>query len=143
MSTTELAPAAAAEAAENRAARWALARRCTLVLYFASLLAWSADYGIPVQRELVILWVCGALACASLGRSPRQIRLLLFDWLPIAAILCAYDFTRGAADSVGIGTHYHPMIDFDRALFFGTTPSIRSTISPSLKIRIVGAERTP
>ena len=98
-------------------------RRCALGLYFASLVAWSAHYGIPVQRELVIAWTCGALACASLGRHPRQILQLVLDWLPIVVVLSAYDFTRGAADSLGIGVHVHPMIDFDRFVFFGETPT--------------------
>jgi membrane-associated phospholipid phosphatase len=123
VSTTELAPAAAEQAADLRFPYWAAARRAALVLYFAALVLWSARYGIPVQRELVIAWTCGALACVSLGRSPRQVRLLLLDWLPIVVVLCAYDFTRGAADSVGIGTHVHPMIDFDRFLFLGRTPT--------------------
>jgi membrane-associated phospholipid phosphatase len=123
LSTTELTPASAEQAAALQLPRWALIRRCALALYLAVLVAWSLEYGVPVQRELVMLWVCGALAVASLGRSPRQVRLLLFDWLPIAVVLCAYDYTRGAADSVGIGTHLHPMIDFDRFLFFGQTPT--------------------
>ena len=38
-------------------------------------------------------------------------------------VLGAYDLTRGAADSLGIGVHVHPMIDFDRFLFFGQTPT--------------------
>jgi len=38
-------------------------------------------------------------------------------------LLSAYDFTRGAADSLGIGVHVNPMIDFDRFLFLGTTPT--------------------
>jgi hypothetical protein len=38
-------------------------------------------------------------------------------------LLSAYDFTRGAADSLGIGVHVDAMIDFDRFLFFGTTPT--------------------
>ena len=38
-------------------------------------------------------------------------------------VLCAYDLTRGAADSLGIGVHVHPMIDFDRFVFFGETPT--------------------
>jgi membrane-associated phospholipid phosphatase len=38
-------------------------------------------------------------------------------------LLSAYDFTRGAADSLGVGVHFHWMIDFDRFLFFGTTPT--------------------
>jgi membrane-associated phospholipid phosphatase len=123
LSTTEFAPVAAAAPAYPRFAHWPLVRRCALAVYFASLIAWSAHYGVPVQRELVILWVCGALACASIGQHPRQILQIVVDWLPIVLVLCAYDFTRGAADSLGIGVHVHPMIDFDRFLFFGATPT--------------------
>ncbi len=121
MTATDLAHAERASA--FRFPRWATVRRCALGLYLASLVAWSAHYGIPVQRELVVLWICGALACASLGRHPRQILQLLVDWLPIVLVLSAYDFTRGAADSLGIGVHAHPMIDFDRFVFFGETPT--------------------
>jgi hypothetical protein len=100
-----------------------LLRLYALGLYFAALVLWSAHYGIPVQRELVVLWTCGALACASIGRSPREILELLRDWLPLVAVLCAYDFSRGAADSLGIGVHVHPMIDFDRFVFGGEVPT--------------------
>lgn len=91
--------------------------------YVITLVAWSAVYGVPVQRELVIAWVCGALACNSIGRHPREILQIVIDWLPIVLVLCAYDLTRGAADSLGIGVHVHPMIDFDRAVFFGEVPT--------------------
>ena len=121
--TTEFAQVQAEPAAGLRLPRWPLLRRCALVLYFVALLVWSGQYGIPVQRELVIAWTCGALACASLGRPRRQILQLLLDWLPIVAVFCAYDFTRGAADSLGIGVHAHPMIDFDRTLFLGQAPT--------------------
>lgn len=124
MSTTDFAQVGAEPAAADfRFAHWPLARRCALGAYFVSLIAWSAHYGVPVQRELVILWVCGALACASIGQHPRQILQIALDWLPIVVVLCAYDFTRGAADSLGIGVHVHPMIDFDRFVFFGQTPT--------------------
>ena len=123
MSTTDFAQVAAEPAGEFRFAHWAVARRCALGIYFASLIAWSAAYGIPVQRELVIAWVCGALACNSVGRHPREILQIVVDWLPIVVVLCAYDLTRGAADSLGIGVHVTPMIDFDRFLFFGETPT--------------------
>ncbi|MGN6255686.1 MAG: phosphatase PAP2 family protein [Solirubrobacterales bacterium] len=101
----------------------AVVRPCALALYLVALVLWSAHYGIPVQRELVILWICGALACASIGRPPREIVELLRDWLPIVLVLCAYDFSRGAADSLGIGVHVHPMVDFDRFLFGGEVPT--------------------
>ena len=122
VNATDIAYAEAESTPGFRFDHWTAVRRGALVIYFASLVAWSAHYGIPAQRELVIAWVCGALACASLGRHPRQMLQLVVDWLPIVVILGAYDLTRGTADSLGIGVHVGTMIDFDRSLFFGTTP---------------------
>lgn len=123
MRTTEFVYVGAERGADFRFPHWALVRRCAVGLYSVALVVWSAHYGIPVQRELVIAWVCGGLVCTSLGRHPRQIRQIAVDWLPIVLVLGAYDFTRGAADSLGIGVHEHPMIDFDRFLFFGHVPT--------------------
>jgi hypothetical protein len=123
VSTTDFAKVGTEQTSELRFARWSTVRACALVAYFVGLGIWTANYGVPIQRELVIAWTCGALACASIGRHPRQMLLLLGDWLPIVVVLFAYDFTRGAADSLGIGVHAHPMIDFDRFLFFGETPT--------------------
>jgi PAP2 superfamily len=123
VTATELAPVGGEDAADSGFGHWVAVRRGVLVLYFISLGVWCAHYGIPVQRELVVAWVCGALACASLGRPWRRVLRLVRDLLPMMILLSAYDFTRGAADSLGIGVHVHPMIDFDRFLFFGTTPT--------------------
>src|SRR6187397_2210267 len=123
MSTGEFAETRAEQAAEFRFASWAALRPYAFGLYFVGLVFWTATYGIPVQRELVILWTCGALACASIGRPPREILQLVLDWLPIVAVLWAYDLTRGAADSWGIGVHVHTMIDFDSFVFGGETPT--------------------
>jgi hypothetical protein len=123
LSTTDFAQVGTEPAADFRFAHWSVVRRCALAIYCVALIAWSAHYGIPVQRELVILWVCGALGCASIGQPPRQILQIVVDWLPIVLVLCVYDFTRGAADSLGIGVHVRPMVDFDRFIFFGATPT--------------------
>jgi hypothetical protein len=123
VSTTEFAKVGIEEQMGVGFRRWAAVRRCAFALYAVALVAWSANYGVPVQRELVIAWVCGALVCFSIGRPPRQILQIALDWLPIVAILLAYDLTRGAADSLGIGVNVHPMIDFDRFVFFGETPT--------------------
>ncbi|HEX3042062.1 MAG TPA: phosphatase PAP2 family protein [Solirubrobacterales bacterium] len=123
MPTGEFSEIRAEQAPEFRFASWAVLRPYALGLYFIALVLWTATYGIPVQRELVILWTCGALACVSIGRPPREILQLVVDWLPIVAVLWAYDLTRGAADSWGIGVHVHTMIDFDSFVFGGETPT--------------------
>ena len=99
VTATDLASVRDEEAADSGFGHWVAVRRGVLVLYFISLGLWSAHYGIPVQRELVVAWVCGALACASLGRPWREVLRLVRDWLPIVILLSAYDFTR-AADSL-------------------------------------------
>ena len=123
VTATNLAPLGGEEADDSGFGHWVAVRRGVLILYLISLVVWTAHYGIPVQRELVIAWVCGALACVSLGRPWREVVRLVRDWLPLMILLSAYDFTRGAADSLGVGIHVHVMIDFDRFVFFGTTPT--------------------
>lgn len=123
MSTAEFAATTAETAAPPLVARWTLLRRCAMCGYVAALIAFTAAYGVPVQRDLVIAWTCGALACASIGRPRREIARLLLDWLPIVAVLMAYDYTRGFADSLGIGVHFTTMLDFDRFLFAGHVPT--------------------
>jgi hypothetical protein len=123
VSSVDLAPAGSEAEPVLHFGHWLAVRRCALALYFVGLVVWSYNYGIPVQRELVILWVCGALACACIGRHPREMLWLIIDWAPMVIVLAAYDVTRGVADKLGIGTHFHPMIDFDKAVFFGETPT--------------------
>jgi hypothetical protein len=123
MATGEYSEIRAERPPAFRFASWAVLRPYAFGLYFLALVLWSAHYGIPVQRELVILWTCGGLVCASIGRPPREILQLLLDWAPIVAVLWIYDMTRGAADSMGIGVHFHTMIDFDSFAFGGQVPT--------------------
>ena len=101
MTATDLVHVGGEEATDSGFRYWVAVRRGVLVLYFMSVGVWSAHYGIPVQRELVVAWVWGALACALLGRPWRRALRLVLDWLPMMILLSAYDFTRGAADSLG------------------------------------------
>jgi membrane-associated phospholipid phosphatase len=124
MSTGEFAETRADQATEFRFASLGVLRPYAFGLYVVALVLWTAAYGVPVQRELVILWTCGALACVSIGRPPREILQLVIDWLPIVAVLWAYDLTRGAADSWGIPVHSQVMVDFDSFVFGGETPTV-------------------
>src|SRR5207302_7232066 len=84
-------------AAELGFGRWVAVRRVVLGLYFISFGVWSAYFGIPGDDQVVVAWVCGALACASVGRPWRKVFRLVRDWLPWMIMLTVYDFTRGAA----------------------------------------------
>lgn len=106
-----------------RTPRMTMVRRLALAAYGFVFVFWTLRYGISVQRELVIGWITGALACASIGRSAREIAQLAVDWVPMATFLLAYDYTRGFADSIGVPVHFTTMIDFDRFVFFGQTPT--------------------
>jgi membrane-associated phospholipid phosphatase len=123
VSSADLAQAGSGAEPVLNFGHWPAVRRVALALYAVGCVVWSYNYGIPVQRELVVAWVCGALACACLGRHPREMLQLVIDWAPMVIVLGAYDVTRGAADKLGIGVHFHPMIDFDKAVFFGQTPT--------------------
>jgi hypothetical protein len=125
LGTIEVAEAGQGVGAMARASlpRWTVVRRTALALYALAFVIACWRWGLPFQRELVIGWTCGALACASIGRPPRAIVQLALDWLPIVAILVAYDFSRGAADTLGMPVHTSEMIDADRALFGGHVPT--------------------
>ncbi|HVS99452.1 MAG TPA: phosphatase PAP2 family protein [Solirubrobacterales bacterium] len=123
MSSADLAPAGSDSEPVLHFGHWPAVRRAALAAYLVVLVVWSYHYGIPVQRELVVAWVCGALACACIGRHPREMAQLIVDWAPMVIVLAAYDMTRGVADGLGIGIHFRPMIDFDKTVFFGETPT--------------------
>jgi hypothetical protein len=125
VTTVEIAERAAGVglATRRRVTRWALVRRIALLAYALAFVVACLTWGVPFQRELVIAWTCGALACASIGRAPREIAQLAFDWVPFAGLLIVYDLTRGAADSLGAPVHTTEMIDADAWLFGGQAPT--------------------
>lgn len=77
--------------------------------------------GIPTEREQLVLWLVLGLAAACLGvRSPLWV---IVDWLPFALFLLAYDYSRGAAETLGMPIHWNPQLKADEWLFFGHIPT--------------------
>jgi membrane-associated phospholipid phosphatase len=69
------------------------------------------------------VWLLLGLLALSLTDIKRWARGVIFDWLPFAGFLLAYDIARGVADNTGIAAHTSTGIDFDRALFGHTLPN--------------------
>lgn len=78
--------------------------------------------GIPFDREAVILWLMGGAFAFTIGR--RAAWTVLVDWLPFALVLLAYDFARGASDTLGMPTWWTPQLNVDKAIFGGTEPTV-------------------
>ena len=78
--------------------------------------------GVPFDRESVILWLMSGGFALTIGR--RAAWTVLVDWLPFALALLAYDFARGASDTLGMPTWWTPQLNVDRFLGGGTTPTV-------------------
>lgn len=121
--STSLAPAAAVQNADPRARRLRFVR-WTAVAVWAVVVIWrTVTDGFAFNRELLLLYICTGLIAASIGQG-RRVFYVVRDWLPFALVLIAYDFSRGAALLVGTPTLWQWQADADRAMFFGTMPTV-------------------
>ena len=86
---------------------------------------WSAQhFGVPVDRVAVTLWILGAFVFANVGKPLRAQRNMLRDWSVFAAMLFAYEYSRGLADQLGVPVQRTLVRDIDRLMFFGADPSV-------------------
>jgi PAP2 superfamily len=80
-------------------------------------------FGIPIQRDLLAVWLLLGLLCFSLSDLRGYARGVVLEWLPFIGLLVAYDSLRGHAGHL-FGVHYLPQIQADRWLFGGSTPTV-------------------
>jgi hypothetical protein len=92
-------------------------------IFVCASLAVFVLFGVPIQRDLLAIWLLLGLLCFSLSDLHGYVRGVLVEWLPFIGLLLAYDSLRGSAGHA-LGVHYLPQIQADRALFGGTTPTV-------------------
>ncbi len=104
--------------------------RSRTVLAALPIAVWAAAFtialaarGLVIDREQLLAWICGGLAAACVA-SPARLKRLILDWLPFAVALTAYDYTRGAADTLGMPVQGRSIAAVDRFLFVGHIPSV-------------------
>lgn len=125
MTTSELELGGSADRAEAPANPLLVRVRLGLLaVYGLTALVIFMNVGIPFDREGVILWTCGALALACIGRPMREALILVRDWIPFTLFLLAYDYTRGAADTLGIPVREREMIVADETVGLGRIPTV-------------------
>ncbi len=94
-----------------------------VLLFIGATVAAVATQGLELSYDWLFIWLLLGLLALSLTDVKRWARGVIFDWLPFAGFLLAYDLARGVADNIGIAPHTSTGIDFDRALFGHTLPT--------------------
>jgi len=100
-----------------------VARRIAVVTWAVIVVYRTATTGFAFNRELLLLYICTGLMAAGVGQGRRMLYVIR-DWLPYALVLIAYDLSRGAATVLGRPTMWSWQVNVDRAMFFGTVPTV-------------------
>jgi membrane-associated phospholipid phosphatase len=118
-------------------------RRRLLLVVSALFIGVAAVFGFPTGRDVLIAWVLLFLFAACAGDRREWWRAVVHDWLPLFAVLFAYDLLRGFAPDVGARLAHLPTlradaldptlmerahvtepIDGDKLLFGGHVPTV-------------------
>jgi hypothetical protein len=106
----------------------ALRRRVVRTVVWAGLVLSFAltcvRVGLPTDRVVLLGWVVAGLALHAVVDGVRRVGRLLVDWLPLVALLLAYDASRGVADGLGATVHVTEPAAVDRWLGGGALPTV-------------------
>ncbi len=86
----------------------------------------DAGWGVPLDREQILLWLAALLVILSIGSPKGGPLRVIRDWLPVLLVLIVYDLTRGKADDwLGITAHVRPQLVADEWIGLGEIPTLR------------------
>lgn len=80
--------------------------------------------GMPLSRGRLFICILLGLLAFSLTNVRGWVRGVVFEWLPFALILSAYDLLRSHADTLLFSAHIRPQLRAEEILFFGTVPTV-------------------
>jgi membrane-associated phospholipid phosphatase len=118
-------------------------RRRMLLVVVVAFTLFVGFFGVPTGREWLTLWVLVTLLAAVGGDVAIWRRAVVRDWLPLLAVLFAYDLIRGVANEVGgslfslaswrsnpdnaasmVRAHLDQPLDADKWMFGGQVPTV-------------------
>jgi hypothetical protein len=109
---------------EGRTARLRLVRRLGWAGLLLAFVVMSLVEGLPTDRVVLLGWILAGLALYAVTDSWRRLGRLLADWLPLAALLLAYDASRGIADGLGMPVHVTEPAAVDMWFTGGVLPTV-------------------
>jgi membrane-associated phospholipid phosphatase len=102
---------------------WRTASLLVGAAYLAALVIATVMTGLPLEHAQLFFWILLGLAVVSL-RAWRSWGRMLFEWLPLLALLVVYDYLRGAVSVPQAQAHVSAQIGFDRWLGGGQVPTV-------------------
>jgi membrane-associated phospholipid phosphatase len=123
MATGEAFAAELAPARREPAWRTPL-RRGAPIAYGVFIVVEASRGGLPLNTDLLLLWIGGFLLACSITSPRRFLRGVVLAWLPLAAVLFVYDLLRGAADGLVFPARTWPQLRFDETVFGGRAPTV-------------------
>jgi hypothetical protein len=88
-----------------------------IATFVAGSAIWIARRGLFIQTDTVVLWVLAGLFALTLTDLTRWGLRLLWDWLPLGALLVFYDQSAPLARWLGTPLHTSLQVNFDELLF--------------------------
>jgi len=92
-------------------------------VYVVALAVTVASWGLPLAHDQLFMWLLLGLAAFGIG-AWRSWGTMLLAWLPLLALLVAYDYLRQAVAVDTLQAHVSPQIALDRWLGFGHVPTV-------------------
>jgi membrane-associated phospholipid phosphatase len=93
------------------------------VVYLVALALTIVNWGLPVARDQLFLWLGLGMAAFSVP-AWRSWGGLLLEWLPFYGLLVAYDFLRGAVAVTPAQAHVNAQLDVDKVIGLGAIPTV-------------------
>jgi membrane-associated phospholipid phosphatase len=93
------------------------------VAFFTASAVEMARFGVPQKPDRLLPWLTIALICLC-GADIRRMRGLLVEWLPLVALIFAYDLARASAGKIWAHAHVFPQIWLSETLGRGTVPVV-------------------
>jgi hypothetical protein len=93
------------------------------IAYLIALAISIADDGLPLARDQLFFWLGLGMAAFSVA-AWRSWGVMLLEWMPLLALLVAYDYVRGAVGGATWEAHIDPQIAFDKVVGLGQIPTV-------------------
>lgn len=114
---TESGKSAPPDAArKDRPGRNRRRRVIAVTVYGLAFVAYWKVIGLPTDPVLIFAFLWVAVSAWNAAAPWREHLRFARDWSPLIVILVGYNFSRGAADNLGIGVHLTEPIHADRWL---------------------------